>query len=240
MSPVTFIRTPIGLYALSIKSPAELGILSLTVSFGKKGLRMSNNKLAALLHVDRRSIIRVINRLKDNGFLVDRTKGKKRRLIASKKVMEAVEKVVTGMSLPELPGSDQSVTSASDRDVTQIVTDLSPIIEGTEDKKKRTHSSLPHGEPKKRRFTQPTPEMVTRYAESIGYCLNGQRFVDHYESVGWKVGRNPMKDWQAVVRTWKQRDEEKIRQDTGCVMTTLLDPAEADRLLREVEYYKET
>ena len=29
-----------------------------------------------------------------------------------------------------------------------------------------------------------------------------ERFLDHYDSVDWKVGKNPMKDWRACVRTW--------------------------------------
>jgi hypothetical protein len=36
-----------------------------------------------------------------------------------------------------------------------------------------------------------------------------QRFVDYYESNGWKVGKNPMKDWKAAVRTWKQQNNDK-------------------------------
>ena len=36
-----------------------------------------------------------------------------------------------------------------------------------------------------------------------------QRFVDYYESNGWKVGKNPMKDWRAAVRTWKQQNNDK-------------------------------
>ena len=30
--------------------------------------------------------------------------------------------------------------------------------------------------------------------------------MDYYESNGWKVGRNPMRDWKATVRRWC-RDE---------------------------------
>lgn len=54
-------------------------------------------------------------------------------------------------------------------------------------------------------FTKPTAAEVTAYAKTIGYTLNGADFVNKYESIGWVVGKNrtPMKDWQAVVRTWK-------------------------------------
>jgi hypothetical protein len=51
------------------------------------------------------------------------------------------------------------------------------------------------------------------------YCLerkNGidpEKWYDHYASNGWKVGKNPMKDWQAAVRTW-ERSEYRIPEPT--------------------------
>lgn len=68
-------------------------------------------------------------------------------------------------------------------------------------------------EPKKR-FTKPTVEQVREYADSIDYhWLNPQAFIDFYESKGWKVGKTPMKDWKACVRTWKNND--KLKGRTG-------------------------
>ena len=33
--------------------------------------------------------------------------------------------------------------------------------------------------------------------------------MDFYESKGWKVGNQPMKDWKASVRTWEQRHKDE-------------------------------
>lgn len=44
---------------------------------------------------------------------------------------------------------------------------------------------------------------VTEYARSIGFILDGQKFIDHYEANGWMRGKNKIKDWKACVRTWK-------------------------------------
>jgi hypothetical protein len=54
-------------------------------------------------------------------------------------------------------------------------------------------------------FTKPTPTEVTDYAKSIGYGLDGEYFCSVNDSKGWLVGKTktPMKDWRAVVRTWK-------------------------------------
>jgi uncharacterized protein YdaU (DUF1376 family) len=59
-----------------------------------------------------------------------------------------------------------------------------------------------------KKFAPPTPQEVAEYARSIGYLLDGTRFVDHYTANGWRVGRTPMKDWRAAVRLWKTRDKE--------------------------------
>ena len=36
--------------------------------------------------------------------------------------------------------------------------------------------------------------------------VDPQRFIDFYETKGWMVGKNKMKDWKAAVRTWEQRN----------------------------------
>ena len=59
----------------------------------------------------------------------------------------------------------------------------------------------------KERFSKPSPEEVDAYVAAQGYKVNGHAFVDFYESKGWKVGAQPMKDWQAAVRTWHRKAE---------------------------------
>jgi hypothetical protein len=39
--------------------------------------------------------------------------------------------------------------------------------------------------------------------------------VAFYESKGWKVGNQPMKDWKAAVRTWEQRVANEQRKRFG-------------------------
>ena len=58
-----------------------------------------------------------------------------------------------------------------------------------------------------KRFTPPTLEEVTEYCQSRNNGVNPQRFIDFYASKGWMVGKNPMKDWKACVRTWEERDK---------------------------------
>lgn len=63
--------------------------------------------------------------------------------------------------------------------------------------------------PKRKRFTPPTLDELQAYIHDQGYNVDAQRFLDHYVAVGWKVGKNPMKDWRAAVRTWNNREKPK-------------------------------
>jgi len=68
-----------------------------------------------------------------------------------------------------------------------------------------------------KRFIKPTPQEVAEYANSIGYVLDGEQFWDHYQSKGWHVGKSPMKDWKAAVRTWKRMDRKRHGYQTPSV-----------------------
>ena len=57
------------------------------------------------------------------------------------------------------------------------------------------------------RFVPPDVSMVRDYCRQQGYEMDAQRFVDYYTSVGWKVGKSPMKDWKAAVRNWHRKEE---------------------------------
>ena len=61
------------------------------------------------------------------------------------------------------------------------------------------------------RFVKPTLEQVSEYCKSRNDNISPDAFIDFYESKGWKVGKNPMKDWKAAVRTWEHsRDNKKL------------------------------
>lgn len=71
----------------------------------------------------------------------------------------------------------------------------------------------PTGEapPHSRRFIPPDVEEVEAYCRERNNHIDAQRFVDFYASKGWKVGKEPMKDWKAAVRTWERRNDTPAR-----------------------------
>ena len=58
----------------------------------------------------------------------------------------------------------------------------------------------------KKRFEKPMYDEVSAYCRERGNGIDAQRFLDHYDANGWRVGKNPMKDWRAALRTWERSE----------------------------------
>lgn len=62
---------------------------------------------------------------------------------------------------------------------------------------------------KAKRFVKPTINEIQDYCIERNNNVNAEQFFDYYESNGWKVGKNSMKDWKAAVRTWEKNNYNK-------------------------------
>jgi hypothetical protein len=59
-------------------------------------------------------------------------------------------------------------------------------------------------------FIPPTvPEIVAEMARWSLPAVEAERFFAHYESNGWKVGKNGMRSWKAAVVNWREGYFEK-------------------------------
>ena len=74
---------------------------------------------------------------------------------------------------------------------------------------KEIHSSAKSTTTKRKRFEKPTLSQITQYCLERNNNVNAEQFFDYYESNGWKVGKNAMKDWKACVRTWERNGYDK-------------------------------
>lgn len=84
-----------------------------------------------------------------------------------------------------------------------------------------------------KRFVPPTVDEVRAYCKERGNNIDAESFVDYYTSTGWLVGKKPMKDWKASVRTWERNERKPAnktsekRQDTsGNIFAQLLQEGE--------------
>lgn len=61
---------------------------------------------------------------------------------------------------------------------------------------------------KRASFSRPSVQEIIDYVLEIRATVDAKVFWDYYESNGWKVGRNAMKDWRATVRQWHSRNHQ--------------------------------
>lgn len=74
---------------------------------------------------------------------------------------------------------------------------------------KEIHSSAKSTTTKRKRFEKPSISDIKQYCIERNNNVNAEQFYDYYESNGWKVGKNSMKDWKAAVRTWERSEYRK-------------------------------
>ena len=96
----------------------------------------------------------------------------------------------------------------------------------------------------KEKFKKPTLEEVESYCKERKNNVDPERFIDFYESKGWKVGKTPMKDWKACIRTWESKTKEKnlpkwFDKDNTIKETTKEEQEEIDNILKDLGDDKE-
>ena len=108
----------------------------------------------------------------------------------------------------EVAATTEAATEAAAVEAVEVAADAQPasIVLAAEAK-----AELAPPKPAARRRTppmqRPTVWEVENFCRTQGLQLvDAQRFVDYYEANGWKVGRNPMRSWQAAARNWQRRE----------------------------------
>ena len=83
--------------------------------------------------------------------------------------------------------------------------DPMPIRE--EEREKR--EEIDKKEKKIKRFVAPLVDDIRNYCIERKNNVDCVKFFNFYESKGWMVGKNKMKDWKAAVRTWEDSKDSK-------------------------------
>ena len=135
----------------------------------------------------------------------------------SYKVVEIVPELSSNEQ--EVFSTQQEVFSGRDRNFFPVVQELSSgnnkidnIYDNKIDNKtikekkeiKEKKKDLP--ETKERVFKKPSVEEISSYCQERNNNINPEQFYDYYEANGWKINRNPMKDWKATVRNWERNE----------------------------------
>jgi len=155
---------------------------------GEDGCYATNEYFAEFFGLSAKRVSVVINSLVEAGLVesqINKERGNKRILKISDRYPRK-----QGYPIPE------SKDTLSPESSTYILSDNK-----TDNREKRGGTS---------RFLPPTVEQVREYCTERINNVDAERFVDHYESNGWMVGKTKMKNWRAAVRTWEKTDASKF------------------------------
>jgi hypothetical protein len=75
-----------------------------------------------------------------------------------------------------------------------------------------TQTTLIEERKEEKKFIIPTFNDVLEYCMQNNLDVDGVKFINFYESKGWMVGKNKMKDWKAAIRTWVKPKQEIQQQ----------------------------
>lgn len=129
---------------------------------------------------------------------------------AEGEVAEAeVSQVAEVAAVPEVAATEVVEVAAETKAASIKPASIEPAVSELAAEAKAEPAAAP--KPATRRRTppmqRPTVWEVENFCRTQGLTLvDAQRFVDYYEANGWKVGRNPMRSWQAAARNWQRRE----------------------------------
>lgn len=101
-----------------------------------------------------------------------------------------------GFPLDSIWGNPNETISIENDNTLSLNRDIKSIDSDNSKKDKETDNN--------KRFKAPTVDEVRAYCKERGNDVDAEHFVSYYESNGWMVGKNSMKDWMAAVRTWER------------------------------------
>lgn len=176
----------------------ELIIYAIIFGFSQIEGQLFNGSLQYLAdwtNSTKQGVSKNLKSLVDKGLIVKNDKyinGVKFCEYYTTKFNEVCNKVEEGMQQSLIPPVQQSLTNNID-------------LDNTNDNSNNNNN----------RFKKPTLEEVKQYCLERNNKIDPEYFIDHYNSNGWKVGKNPMKDWKATIRTWEKRREENNKNGTS-------------------------
>jgi hypothetical protein len=171
-----------------------------------KDCYISDEYIASLIGVSERSARTMLSNLINKGY-VNRTRFDGRRRYLQSTISYQSGKICRA-ELQDLPTTYNQLLNKS-------------ISNDIDDSNKR-----------KAKFVKPTIEEIRCFCEERNNGIDADEFFNFYESKGWVIGKSPMKDWKACIRTW-ERNRFKSQRPTGRKVSVLENNmAVAEELLR--------
>ena len=116
--------------------------------------------------------------------------------------MYGVTKTIWTLIKPQIDANIKRFNNGKKPKLKQLVINKEAIQE--QEKSKIGGNNNNNNNNNKNVFKPPTFDEVSEYCIERKNNIDVSKFVNFYESKGWMVGKNKMKDWKACVRTWEK------------------------------------
>ena len=130
-----------------------------------------------------------------------------------------------GTSVPTLEQTEQDGTNGT---VSVTVSDNVSVDNNSFILKEKEDTII--SSKKEKRFVKPTIQEIQEYVFEKGYTFDAEAFYAFYESNGWKVGKNPMKNWKMACTTWAKNRKNNNNNNGNYGRETI-----TDKIRRTVE-----
>ena len=172
---------------LGIQSKNEMLLYALIYSYSDGGSAFygSTEYLAKRLGSSKSRIIKVLNEMVSKGLIIKKTSGRYNFYVTNfNYVCNTEEPKVSEQHPTRCQIDTESSVIPTPNNINNNINDTISV----------------------KRFVKPKVEEIESYCKERNNIVDAQQFFDYYESKGWKVGKSPMKDWKASVRTWEKND----------------------------------
>lgn len=190
--------------------PRKMVLLKLADQANDDGLCWpSYQTIAESCELSRRSVIRHIQQLETDGYLtITKTYDKSNKKNFSNRYTLTLNRGDRLSLVTDEAPSGDSVSLPSDSVSPEPINEPinEPITKDIGEKKKKVAVS---------KFVEPTLEQARAYFIERGHqdaVSESEKWIDYYIANGWKVGKNPMKDWKAAIRNWMRNYQPQPQQ----------------------------
>jgi len=188
-------------------------VYSLIWTYHKTGNQcfLSKSNMASFLNITRQSVINIVGRLIAMGYIreVETNIGKPSvyDCVPLEEIEEGVKKFDSEKSLQVVSNDFTGGVKNLDSRCKKTLHNNKTIINNKKSIKKGNSTTPKKSAP---RFIKPSLSEIRDFIFEKGYQVSAETFFNYYESNGWKVGRNPMKNWKAAVCHWQTKDRKGL------------------------------
>jgi len=118
--------------------------------------------------------------------------------LSSQQIRTALTKLISTNEITSVTSSQGTIIQIVSYEKYQVSTNEITNEQPTSNQQSTTNNNVK----KEKKFIVPTFNDVLEYCMQNNLDVDGIKFINFYESKGWMVGKNKMKDWKAAIRTW--------------------------------------